>query len=92
MNLQTPPEVADGGYWYVVPVVPDPELGGQTPGDVPGAGMCAWYGSTHVAVRTPDPVAGLPVDGNVAAVLAEAVANGSLLVGTAKPHGRIEGS
>jgi len=56
MNLVSPPEVADGGYWYAVPVLPDPELGGKTPGDIPGAGWCAWYSGGYAVVRTPDPV------------------------------------
>ena len=59
MIAQTPPELADGGYWYVVPVVPDPELGGQTPGDVPGQGWCAWYANGFAAIRTPEAVSGL---------------------------------
>lgn len=51
-----PPELHDGGYWYVRPVVPDPERGGQTPGEVPGVGWCAWYYGDRVLVRTPEPV------------------------------------
>ena len=45
MNLLNPPEVADGGYWHVVPAVPDTERGGLTPGEIPGDGWCAWYGA-----------------------------------------------
>ena len=56
--VQPAPEAADGGYWYVVPVVPDPELGGRTPGEIPGVGWCAWYGTVdgeeYTAVRLPD--------------------------------------
>lgn len=52
------PELADGGYWYVVPSVPDPDEGGRTPGDIP-SGWCAWYGTVggadYAAVRSPDP-------------------------------------
>jgi hypothetical protein len=84
MNLMTPPEIADGGYWYVVPIVADSELGEQTPGVIPGVGWCAWYGSTQVAIRTPDPVAGFTAGGNVAAILIEA---GS----SEKPLGRVGG-
>lgn len=86
MNLQNPPEIADGGYWYVVPVVPDPDLGGHTPGVVAGTGWCAWYTATQAAVRCPEPVVGLQTDETLAAtVLAEA--------GYAvRPFGRIGGS
>ena len=54
--MQAVPELADGGYWYVVPVVPDPEIGGRTPGEIPGAGWCAWYHPTEprCIVRTPE--------------------------------------
>ena len=48
----------DGGFWYVVESVPDSELGGQTPGDIP-SGWCAWYktigGVDCVVVRMPEP-------------------------------------
>lgn len=54
------PELADGGYWYVVPVVPDPVEGGKTPGEIPGVGWCAWYGVVNgesvCAVRLPSRV------------------------------------
>ena len=58
MNLLAPPEIADGGYWYVVPIVTDAE-GGRTTGDVIGKGWCAWYGTTSVVIRCPEPVVGL---------------------------------
>lgn len=52
------PVQADRGYWYVVEAVPDPEMGGLTPGDITGVGWCAWYGQVgnimYAAVRTPD--------------------------------------
>ena len=59
MNLFAPPEIADGGYWYLLPVVPDPIRGGQTPGDVPGQGWCAWYDSGFVVIRTLEALTGL---------------------------------
>ena len=46
--------------------------------------VCAWYGSTQVAIRTPGPVAGFTAGGNVAAILIEA---GS----SEKPLGRVGG-
>lgn len=92
MRAQNPPELADGGYWYVVPIVPDPELGGQTPGDIPGQGWAAFYGTTKAAIRTPEPIAGIDSGGDAATVIAEAVAAGSLPAGTDKPHGRVRGS
>ena len=61
MNLMTPPEIADGGYWYVVPVVIDSEEGGKTPGLVAGKGWCAWYGTTQVVIRCPEAITGMVV-------------------------------
>lgn len=86
MNLNNPPEVADGGYWYVVPATPDPELGGQTPGDVPGTGWCAWYNNGFVAIRCPEAVAGLDQS---AGKTVDAVLIGDGYTG--KPHGRVGG-
>lgn len=86
--VQPAPEAADGGYWYVVPVVPDPEEGGRTPGEIPGAGWCAWYGTVdgedYAAVRLPE-MANVPqaVDIPVSAVIAGAAH---------KPRGRIGGA
>lgn len=84
------PEMADGGYWYVVPVMVDPIDGGKSPGDITGTGWCAWYGTVGgqdlVAIRTPEPVSGLDtVDVPVADVLAAA----NYLQ---KPYGRIGGN
>jgi len=87
MNLMTPPEIADGGYWYVVPAVPDPELGGQTPGGIPGAGWCAWYANGFAVVRTPKAVNGLATT--------DAATVDSLLLASGrgyKPRGRVGGS
>jgi len=84
------PEQADGGYWYVVEAVPDPEMGGLTPGVIPGAGWCAWYadidGVTYAAVRTPEPVSGVnTAPAAVASVLAAAGYS-------ERPRGRVGGS
>jgi len=53
------PELADGGYWYVVASVPDPLEGGHTPGDIP-PNWTAWYGNVDgvdcAVVRMPAPV------------------------------------
>ena len=87
MNLQTPPEIADGGYWYVLPR----DLVNSDPTVIPGVRWCAYHGNTLAAVRTPDAVSGINSGGGVTAVLAEAVANGSLSVRTGKPFGRIGG-
>ena len=82
------PELADGGFWYVVPVVPDPELGGRTPGEIPGLGWCAWYGTVegegYAAVRLPELV-NVPqaVDIPVSTVITSAAH---------KPRGRIGGA
>jgi hypothetical protein len=70
MNLATPPELADGGYWYLLPVVIGPEQGGKTPGIVPGVGWCAWYLGDQVVIRTPQAVEGLnTLQGKVSDVL-----------------------
>ena len=86
MNLLNPPEVFDGGYWYVVPSVPDPVLGGLTPGDIPGVGWCAWYSDGMVVIRTPEAMDGFAESGTdeVNAVLLSAGAD-------YKPYGRIGG-
>jgi len=87
MNLMTPPEIADGGYWYVVPIVADSELGGQTPGVIPGAGWCAWYDGGFVVIRTLQAMTGLEIaeQTTIDAVIA---ANGI----TGKPYGRLGGN
>lgn len=87
MNLQNSPELADGGYWYVLDVVPDPDQGGQTPGIVPGQGWCAWYSGDKVVIRTPEPVAGLvSVDNTTAQQIL------TLSGHTSRPYGRIGGN
>ena len=87
MNLISPPEIADGGYWYLLPSVPDPIEGGQTPGDVPGQGWCAWYESGFVVIRTLEAMTGLEIadQTTIDAVIA---ANGV----TGKPYARLGGS
>ena len=86
MNLMTPPEIADGGYWYVVPVVIDAE-GGRTPGLVAGQGWCAWYSGEFVAIRTPEAVVGLtPAD----QVTVDEILSANTFVG--KPYARIGGN
>lgn len=82
MNLAGVPEIADGGYWYVVEAVFDPDKGGYTPGDIPGKGWCAWYSGTTVSIRTPEPVT------NIKTLSQDA----SQLFGDAKPYGRVGGS
>jgi hypothetical protein len=80
MNLTTPPEIADGGYWYKLAIVPDPIEGGQTPGDIPGQGWCAWYADGAVFVRTPEPVSRI------------VTLPGVVQISVGKPYGRIGGS
>ena len=86
MNIQNPPELADVGYWYVVEAVPDPVEGGQTPGNIPGTGWCAWYANGLVAVRCPQPITGIPTSApdTVDEILAAAGYTG-------KPYGRVGG-
>ena len=89
MREQQPPELADGGYWYVVSAVPDASEGGRTPGDI-SAGWCAWYGVVNTvacaAVRTVQPAGSVKtVDLSAAAVLSAAGA-------TRRPRARIAGA
>jgi len=88
MNLLMPPEVADGGYWYVVPVQIDvDESGGRTPGLVAGQGWCAWYSGGFVAIRTPEAVVGLtPAD----QVTVDQILSANTFAG--KPYARIGGN
>jgi len=87
MNLLNPPELADGGYWYVVPAVPDPERGGLTPGEIPGVGWCAWDANVFFCLRSPDPINGMAI-ADQATVNAALNAHGI----TGKPYGRVGGS
>ena len=86
MNLMTPPEIADGGYWYVVPVVIDAE-GGRTPGLVAGQGWCAWYSGEFVAIRTPEAVVGLTLADQVTV---DEILSANTFAG--KPYARIGGA
>ena len=86
MNLLTPPEIADGGYWYLLPVVPDPIEGGRTPGDVPGPGWCAWYDGGFVVIRTLRAITGLEIS-NQTTIDAVIAANGI----SGKPYARLGG-
>ena len=79
-----PPEVADGGYWYVVPVV-EGEMGERTPGVPDGARWCAWLGADEAVVRCPSPEA-VESLGGVSEALVEVGVEGG------KPYGRIEGA
>jgi hypothetical protein len=78
MNLLMPPQIFDGGYWYVVPVVIS-EDGGLTASTSQGAGWCAWYGSETALVRCPVIAPGRVAPANDV-VLAE------------KPYGRVGGA
>lgn len=85
MNLQNPPEVADGGYWYVLDAVPDADQGGKTPGAIPNVGWCAWYIGMKVILRCTSPISGLNNLGSSAEALSAA---GYI----ARPLGRVGGS
>ena len=85
-NFRIPPELADGGYWYVVEAIMDETVGGWSPGDVP-SDYCVWYryinGTKYAAVRFREPVL-IPssVDIPVSAIVKNF---------KNKPYGRIEG-
>lgn len=55
--IRPAPELADGGYWYLVPAVVDPVVGGPVPAGV-GSGYCCWLkehdGEQIYVVRTPN--------------------------------------
>lgn len=85
------PEVGDGGYWYAFPAEQVADETGATALGYPGIPSgCAWYadisGTVMVAVRTPEPVAGIAAQSiaTVAGVLAAAGYTG-------KPFGRVSG-
>ncbi len=85
-TLQAVPELADGGYWYVTPVVVDADQG-TSPGEIAGTGWCAWYANGLVAVRCPEPVTGIPTaDPNTVGEILTAAGY------TGKPVGRVGGS
>jgi hypothetical protein len=86
-TLEPVPELADGGYWYAVDAVPDPLEGGQTPGDIPGLGWCAWYANGKAAIRCPNIISGVPAAN---AVLVDEILTAAGY--TAKPYGRIGGA
>jgi len=80
------PELADGGYWYVVSVATDSDLGGVIPAGVSDS-YCAWYanvgGIDCAAVRMPAPAA---VSSGPDASVADVFAGEPI-----KPYGRIGG-
>lgn len=88
-TLESPPETADGGYWYAVQAIQDSDDGSIYPGEITGRGWCAWYGIIngvlYAAVRTPEPVIGV----TTAAVTVEQVLEAAGHI--EKPYGRIEG-
>jgi len=86
MNLLNPPEVFDGGYWYVVPSVTDPVTGATTPGKISGYGWCAWFDGDFAVVRCPAAVEGIVIAFNKSVDSALSIAGLS-----GKPYGRIRG-
>jgi hypothetical protein len=87
------PELADGGFWYVVPPLdgplPDDEAHVAPAWLRPSLGMTAWYGEAggvpYIVIRTPEPLdASESVPADVAAVLSESGLS-------AFPRGRITG-
>jgi hypothetical protein len=84
MNLMTPPEIADGGYWYVQAL--DPSFDGQSP-LIPDISFCAWYGSGVCVVRTVVAMAGVKA---VEGATTDSVLAASGVTG--KPYGRLGGN
>jgi len=86
MIEQQPPEIADGGYWYVREAVAEVEdAPGWNYGDIP-VGAAAWYaeinGVMYCAIRTVEPLTAIPTTDQV--LVAE-------IVGASKPRARING-
>lgn len=73
------PQLHDGGYFYTVPIVPDPLEGGQTPGDV-GEFAGVYYANGYAVFRKVEPMI-IPDDGTGPADLPIA----------GKPFGRLRG-
>lgn len=53
VETERPPELHDGAYWYVVPMIDDED--GIRP-DIDAVDWCAWYVDGVAVVRTPDPI------------------------------------
>lgn len=52
------PEIYDGGYWYVVNMVQDAELGGMKPDLPDGLAFAAWFSDgARCVVKLLNPVA-----------------------------------
>jgi len=85
MNLMTPPEVADGGYWYRVPAeVVDGNTRPAGIGDVP---YCGWPTGDAYVIRVLEPLTGIDTLTEVA------IADHLAALGyTDKPEGRIGGA
>lgn len=49
------PQLHDGGYYYITPIVPDPQEGGQTPGDV-GEYAGVHYADGYAVFRKVEPM------------------------------------
>lgn len=88
-------ELADGGFWYVLPAATETDFFGaeRTTVDLDaGAGWCAWYGEVAgtllAAVRTPDPLVGVAVVEGVTPAQAIAASGEG---GGVKPFGRVQG-
>lgn len=82
-----PPEMAHGGYWYVVDVRSAEEEPDVNRPDVDFNGLCAWYGAKYCVIRTPGPLESVStVSANTSVVLEEAVG-----VGSKRPYARIGG-
>lgn len=76
------PEYADGGYWYVVPVVSEPGTGSSVPDLPSGTPYAQWMNDGNkCVVRLLSPIAGLAV----------IVPPAELLPIPRKPRARIEG-
>ena len=86
------PELADGGYWYVVEA---DTTDGRSPPESIGDGWCAQYGTVggtiYAVIRTPVPRTVPPISVTSADVIAAAVLAGSLPVAE-KFYARVGGA
>jgi len=90
MNLLNPPEIADGGYWYVVIC----DTNGIPSQKIPATGWCAWSKSNNLAVlRTADPIPGFYTGGlgvNAALEIVQPATHENPEI-EGKPRGRVGG-
>jgi len=72
MKISRPPELSDGGYWSVLPVVQGENPGDKTIPEILTQSHGIWYSGNFAVVRTLYPLVSVPVQAQSAAVLLSA--------------------